>query len=1206
VSKVVGFVVGAIEIGIGLTVPGMQFLVAQGVMTIVAQAVVDLTQPKTPARDASEMTIKLGEQPRCMLVGETFTAGTLVDGFDFGGNYGTDWEVLIIRLADEPCEGLTGFYVNDEYVLYTGDGNYPQFDTHHFQLYFRANTSVDPLPDIVLDNGPGWTSADIGQSGCDVIVAYLADKPDAKHPAWPGGRPRFGFVVKGGKRYDPRKDSTVTGGSGSHRWDDPATWEWSENAIICWYNYERGVYADGDTSDQTKLLVGRGLSEEESPPENIFAAANLCDELQAATFPYRLLTPATSLQGASFSPDWSMMVLLNGTVWQMWYLPTLTLWASGTIPNSGTTHVAVNDDYSFYVGGYALDRVALIHPGGSVTDVTASGDKMGHTFLLSEGVFGTYDTPANTMLKLTGGTITPTVIGFHPDRYIRNAAGDGFAVGGQALGGAYVNGVGFYDISGASEHLVATGASGQAVAIDNGNGKWFLQQGNKIRLIDQATYAVTAGPVTTTSSLAFTEGAAGQEDVWIGNERYSTADLSLIETITPSDWATGTSSGSERVYDRFNDALWSRGTLESVYTVRELHRHGGWRVAGPIYANQNFIDVEDMFAKATAGAIITHEGQVLIEPGQAKSVVASFTDDDLLAGSKVSWNQNFLSESSDEWLNTVVATYVEPDQKWNSHATPPMRVDADIVADGKPREQQIQLRLVRYQPQALRIAEIARRMGRLWGRATVTLGPRFCELEENDWIQWTSDRYFSGSTKTFRVEAYQINEKWQITLSLREINGTVFADDADFPVDLSQPARTPPPPDTSTPDSGDWALAAVTLTSAGAVVPALEITGALPDEESAEAIIVEYWKDDGVGDPLSDPDSVTWTMEGTHAPSTTKVDITSITPGATYYAAISYVVSGIPGDRLVLGPVTVADIDVSPQVTPIVNALPWKAAVRAKTTAALAANTYANGTSGVGATLTANANGALAAQDGVTLVVGNRLLVANEATGSHNGIYVVTQVGDGSHPYILTRATDADTAAELVNATVKVSEGTAAADQEWQCTTNAPITVGTTALVWASATITFATASDINTGTDTTKALNSDALAGSNLGKAVITLLVSDPAGSAITTGDGKAYYRVPSALNGMNLVSVAAALTTVSSSGIPTIQIANVTDSVDMLSTKLTIDASETDSSTAATPAVIDGAHDDVATADLLRIDIDVAGTGAKGLMVEMQFQLP
>jgi len=131
--------------------------------------------------------------------------------------------------------------------------------------------------------------------------------------------------------------------------------------------------------------------------------------------------------------------------------------------------------------------------------------------------------------------------------------------------------------------------------------------------------------------------------------------------------------------------------------------------------------------------------------------------------------------------------------------------------------------------------------------------------------------------------------------------------------------------------------------------------------------------------------------------------------------------------------------------------LPWKQAVRVKATAPLAANTYANGTSGVGATLTATANGALAAIDGVTLAANDRVLVDQEATGSHNGIYVVTQVGDSTHPYILTRATDADSGAKLVSAACKVSEGTTFADQEWQCTTNATITVGTTAVVWVQA-----------------------------------------------------------------------------------------------------------------------------------------------------------
>lgn len=125
--------------------------------------------------------------------------------------------------------------------------------------------------------------------------------------------------------------------------------------------------------------------------------------------------------------------------------------------------------------------------------------------------------------------------------------------------------------------------------------------------------------------------------------------------------------------------------------------------------------------------------------------------------------------------------------------------------------------------------------------------------------------------------------------------------------------------------------------------------------------------------------------------------------------------------------------------------------------------------------------------------------------------------------------------------------------------------------------------------------------------KAVITLAVTDPNGSALTTGDGKMLWRVPSLLDGYDLSGVAGCLGTVSSSGIPTIQLRRKRSGsdVDMLSTKLTIDANETDSSTAATAAVIDTSNDDVATGDQIYIDCDVAGTGAKGLVVELEFKV-
>jgi hypothetical protein len=129
----------------------------------------------------------------------------------------------------------------------------------------------------------------------------------------------------------------------------------------------------------------------------------------------------------------------------------------------------------------------------------------------------------------------------------------------------------------------------------------------------------------------------------------------------------------------------------------------------------------------------------------------------------------------------------------------------------------------------------------------------------------------------------------------------------------------------------------------------------------------------------------------------------------------------------------------------------------------------------------------------------------------------------------------------------------------------------------------------------------------------VAVLAISDPQGDAITPGDGKACLPIPSELNGYNLTGVAASVTTVSSSGIPTVQLrrsrrtnATTRSDADMLSTKVTIDANEFESSDAAAAAVIDTGNDDVQTGDMLYADIDVAGTGVKGLSLTLTFTLP
>lgn len=108
----------------------------------------------------------------------------------------------------------------------------------------------------------------------------------------------------------------------------------------------------------------------------------------------------------------------------------------------------------------------------------------------------------------------------------------------------------------------------------------------------------------------------------------------------------------------------------------------------------------------------------------------------------------------------------------------------------------------------------------------------------------------------------------------------------------------------------------------------------------------------------------------------------------------------------------------------------------------------------------------------------------------------------------------------------------------------------------------------------------------------------------ALVTGDFQGWYMVPPALNGWNITHVSAMRG--AGTGVPAFQLRNVTRGVDILSTKVTIDSSEVTSGTAATPPVINTANDDVASYDILSIDVDVAGTGSLTCVFTIGFTKP
>ena len=142
-------------------------------------------------------------------------------------------------------------------------------------------------------------------------------------------------------------------------------------------------------------------------------------------------------------------------------------------------------------------------------------------------------------------------------------------------------------------------------------------------------------------------------------------------------------------------------------------------------------------------------------------------------------------------------------------------------------------------------------------------------------------------------------------------------------------------------------------------------------------------------------------------------------------------------------PINDSDLATRGYVNSVAQGLDVKESVKVATTGGLA-GTYATG----GQTLTANSNGAIQV-DGVTLSSGDRLLLKDQATGSQNGIYTVTTVGDGSNAFVITRALDFNTSAEVgAGAFMFVEAGSANAGKSFIQSATGP-TLDTDALTFS-------------------------------------------------------------------------------------------------------------------------------------------------------------
>ncbi|KFC62785.1 hypothetical protein FF80_03352 [Devosia sp. LC5] len=242
-----------------------------------------LTRPKAARNEpysAVQGQIQYGAQvPVSALFGEGKVRGHHVYYAKYGS--GNKYNADVFILANGWCDGLDGrvyFYgekhdlvarpiIGNEISHYGVSG----FDNLISIRFYDGRPGQGVDTKLVADTaalGNTWKATSVCAGMTYVVVEreYDADKFNK-------GRPDFEFVLRGLREYDPRKDSTVAGGSGPQRIDDPATWVHTKNPVVHRLNYQLGLR--GLLSGRT--LVGEGKSLGQLDLGTYFAAMNVAD-----------------------------------------------------------------------------------------------------------------------------------------------------------------------------------------------------------------------------------------------------------------------------------------------------------------------------------------------------------------------------------------------------------------------------------------------------------------------------------------------------------------------------------------------------------------------------------------------------------------------------------------------------------------------------------------------------------------------------------------------------------------------------------------------------------------------------------------------------------------------------------------------------------------------------------------------------------------
>lgn len=195
----------------------------------------------------------------------------------------------------------------------------------------------------------------------------------------------------------------------------------------------------------------------------------------------------------------------------------------------------------------------------------------------------------------------------------------------------------------------------------------------------------------------------------------------------------------------------------------------------------------------------------------------------------------------------------------------------------------------------------------------------------------------------------------------------------------------------------------------------------------------------------------------------------------------------------------------------VLNTVAYIAPCNVATNSGLGNVVYSNGSNGVGATLTnANTPQSTLAIDGLTLAVGNRVLVKNQTTNTQNGIYVVTDAGSASTNWVLTRAADLDFYTQFTRGLiVNVFAGTLNTAKIFMLTSSVTVNIGSASIVFSEL-----TSSGVSSIQGTTNQINATVASG------VVTLSIADNVRLGGTGGVGIVVGNTANRPTGSNLIA--------------------------------------------------------------------------------------